>query len=368
MSRSSLKLAMRRALHPVYRRLETAVHPLRYLFLEITQKCNLNCLHCGSDCGKTPHLDELTTKEWLAFIDYLGERHPKRENLFLVFTGGEPFCHSSLMTLFERANSHGFAYGMVTNGFLLNENNLAQAVERNITSITVSLDGLKASHDWLRGTEGSFDRAVTGIGLAARAPIRFMDVVTCVNPRNLKELPKILTLLQSCGVKRWRLFNIFPKGRAKTNPELILSHAQIREMFQWIRETRQSLGRGNFHLDFSCEGFLPPNLDAEVRDEPYFCRAGICIGSVLCDGAISACPNITRDLVQGNIRENDFYTVWEKEYQSFRDRSWMKKGRCLECDLWQRCQGNSLHLWDRDRQETALCYHSMLVSEESKEG
>ena len=43
---------LRRLLHPLYRRLETAVHPLRYLFLEVTSRCNLRCLHCGSDCGR----------------------------------------------------------------------------------------------------------------------------------------------------------------------------------------------------------------------------------------------------------------------------------------------------------------------------
>jgi radical SAM enzyme (rSAM/lipoprotein system) len=348
----------------VYRRLETFVHPLRYLFLEITQKCNLNCLHCGSDCGKTPRANELSTREWLDFIDYLGHRHPKNETLFIVVTGGEPFCHLNLMEIFDRINSYGFPYGMVTNGLLLNEKNVAGIADKKITSLTVSLDGLKDSHDWLRGGGGSFDKTVAGIGLAARAPIRIFDVVTCVNPRNLKELPDILELLRSVGVKRWRLFNIFPKGRARNNPDLIISPEQIKWMFQWIQKTRAKLGGTDFHLDFSCEGFLPPSLDAKVRDEPYFCRAGICIGSVLCDGAISACPNITRDLVQGNIREDDFYTVWEEKFEPYRKRDWMKKGDCQDCEFWRRCNGNSLHLWDDQRHETALCYHSILERKE----
>jgi radical SAM enzyme (rSAM/lipoprotein system) len=361
MARSSFKLAARRKLHPIYRHLETVVHPLRYLFLEVTQKCNLDCLHCGSDCGKQPRVDELTTGEWLAFIDYLDERRPKGHSLFLVFTGGEPLCHQDLLKLCARARLRGLPYGMVTNGFLLDDHAVSRLVEEEITSLTVSLDGLEATHDWLRGRLGSFNRAVSGIALAARSPIRFMDVVTCVNPRNLAELSRILELLQSKGVTRWRLFNIFPKGRAKGNGGLSLSPEQIAEMLDWIRRTRRRLDGTGFHLDFSCEGFLPPDLDAQVRDEPYFCRAGICIGSVLCDGAISACPNIARDLVQGTIRRDDFFDVWEHRFEPYRDRRWMKQGDCVTCKQWRRCRGNSLHLWDAERQETALCYHTILT-------
>ncbi len=351
---------MRRKLHPVYKYLETVVHPLRYLFLEITQKCNLDCLHCGSDCGKHARRDELSTAEWLEFIDYLGEKRPKGHNLFLVFTGGEPLCHKDLTKLFARARANGLPFGMVTNGLLLNEKTLARIVDEKITSVTVSLDGLRNNHDWLRGVSGSFDAAVQGISLAAKSPIRFLDVVTCVTPRNLEELPDILALLRSKGVTRWRLFNIFPKGRAENNSALMLLPEQVEKMLYWIKETRRQLSGSAFHLDFSCEGFLPPTVDAEVRDEPYFCRAGIAIGSVLCDGAISACPNISRDFVQGSILNDDFFRVWNDKFEPYRNREWMKQGACVDCSQWKRCRGNSMHLWNTQRRETGLCYHRIL--------
>ncbi|MCP4601725.1 MAG: radical SAM protein [Proteobacteria bacterium] len=360
MTTSNFARAVRRSLHPIYRSLETTVHPLRYLFLEITQKCNLKCLHCGSDCGKKPRPNELTTNEWIDFIDYLGVAYKKKKKPILVITGGEPFCHPELNIILKQIRNQGFTFGMVTNGFMLNESNVNKIVNLGISSITVSLDGLKKSHDWLRGKNGSFDRAVAGISLITREPIRFIDVVTCVNPRNLSELPQLLRLIQDNGIRRWRLFNIFPKGRASTNQDLFLLKDQLKATLDWIREMRPKLEATDFHLDFSCEGYLPRYLDSQVRDEPYFCRAGICIGSVLCDGDISACPNITRDLVQGNIRNDDFTTIWEQNFEHYRNRSWMKKGPCVKCDQWKRCQGNSLHLWDSDKQQTTLCYHSFL--------
>ena len=45
-----------------YKQLEIHEHKLLYLFLEITQRCNLNCLHCGSDCTAAVDSPELTTE------------------------------------------------------------------------------------------------------------------------------------------------------------------------------------------------------------------------------------------------------------------------------------------------------------------
>lgn len=346
-------------LHPVYRSLETSAHLLRYLFLEITQRCNLDCLHCGSDCGRETRLNELTTEEWLAFLRYLPQ-HFDRRQLVLVVTGGEPFCCPDFERILGGLKENGLTWGMVSNGWALSEANVAKVVDAGLASITVSLDGLAESHDWLRGRAGSYERAVAGIRRLVAARLPFFDVVTCVNPRNLDELPRVLEQLHALGVPAWRLFNIFPKGRAKQNSELHLSEEQMRRLFSWIDETRASLRGSGFQMQFCCEGYLPPALDRQVRDEPYFCRAGINIGSVLADGAISACPNISRSLVQGNIREDDFEKVWEERFEPFRKREWMRTGDCVGCKQWRHCKGNSLHLWDDETKRTALCHHRIL--------
>ncbi|MBI5544481.1 MAG: radical SAM protein [Deltaproteobacteria bacterium] len=354
-----LERALRRLIDPAYRALETRARVLRYLFIEITQRCNLSCLHCGSDCSKDAQRDELTTEEWLRFFEYLPGHFDRRE-LALVVTGGEPFCCPDFDAILGGLKAQGISWGMVTNGFTLSDANVAKVVEHGIMSMTVSLDGLQDSHDWLRGREGSYQRAVEGLRRVAGAGLPNFDVVTCVNPRNLGELDQVCDVLRECGVPAWRLFCIFPKGRAKENPALKLSDDQMRQLFSWMKAKRRELAGTGFVLNFSCEGYLPARWDREVRDDPYFCRAGINIASVLCDGAICACPNITRSLVQGNIRSDDFKEVWENRFGSFVDRDWMKTGPCSSCDQWSRCQGNSLHLWDDEARRTVLCHHRVL--------
>lgn len=351
--------SLQRLLYPVYRSLEESVHMLRYLFLEVTQRCNLSCRHCGSDCGSQPRLEELTTDEWLAFFDYLAERFDTRE-LLAVVTGGEPLCCPRIEDLLGRLKKNGLTWGMVSNGWALDPKRMDMLMQQGLHSLTISLDGIESSHDWLRGREGSFARAVQALKLAVTAGVPVLDVVTCVNPRNLSQLPEVMALLRDIGVPKWRLFTIFPKGRAKTDPSVRPSEDQIRELMAWIANQRRAVEDSDFIVEYCCEGYLPKDVDATVRDQPYFCRAGINIASVLCDGAVSACPNITRSLVQGNIRTHDFHTLWEQEFKPFRHREWMKRGPCTQCKEWKRCQGNSLHLWDDETEQTVLCHHRVL--------
>lgn len=359
----SLGRRARELVHPLLRRVETSVHPLRYLFLEVTQRCNLACLHCGSDCGRARSPGELSTQEWLALLDGLAER-VDRKKLLLVLTGGEPLCHPDLDLLLERLSLRGLAFGVVTNGHDLTRDRARQLAARGARSLTISLDGLEEAHDWLRGRTGAFARALRAIEAAVEVGFPFLDVVTCVSPRNLGELGQVRALLERLGVRAWRLFSIFPKGRARGNRALLLSPAELRALLDFIAVERRRVHPGALDLQYGCEGFLPAELDRAVRREPYFCRAGISIGSVLADGSISACPNISRSLVQGNVRQDDLLDVWEHRFQRFRDRAWMQTGRCERCEHFPRCAGNSMHLWDDAAGQTALCTHQVARGEE----
>lgn len=352
---------MHRLLHPLYRRLERAVHPLRYLFLEVTSRCNLRCLHCGSDCGRTSRPDELSTDEWLAVVDRLAARLEPRGTI-LVVTGGEPLCRPGLDAILDRIHLRGFAWGMVSNGWRLSPRTLDALLDRGLTSLTVSLDGLAPAHDWLRGVPGSFDRALGAIraAVAAGPALAALDVVTCANPRNVGELAAVRALLQAERVPAWRLFTIFPKGRARGNPEVLLPPEGMRAVLDFVAASRRERARDGMRVDFACEGYLPPARDRAVRDEPYFCRAGISVASVLCDGAIAVCPNVSRALVQGNVRTDDLADVWERGFAPHRDRAWLRKGACAACHDFGRCEGNSLHLFDPELGGPSFCSRDLI--------
>jgi len=343
----------RRRLVPSYQTLVRRIHDLSYLFVELTLDCNLKCLHCGSDCTRDPDKPRLDPGVLLGVLGEIRGRYdPHRICVALV--GGEPLCYPGLFELGRAITELEFPWGLVTNGFAWSERTVQAAKRASMQSFTVSLDGLRDAHDWLRGRAGSFDRAVRTIRLLQADRFwQAMDVVTCVSPRNLGELDSVYDLLAELGVRDWRLFSISPIGRAATQPELLLSPAEYRTLLEHLVRLRS---RGPIRVALSESGYHGPRHELRVRDQIYFCRAGISVAGIMSNGDILACPNIDRRFRQGNVHADSFVDVWETRYREFRDRSWMRQGDCARCKEWSMCQGNSFHLWDRDRCRPRLCH------------
>ncbi len=85
-----------------------------------------------------------------------------------------------------------------------------------------------------------------------------------------------------------------------------------------------------------------------MRDHFFFCQAGVSVGGVLSDGSISACTSIRSDYHQSNIYQDDFMEVWNRRFQPYRDRAWMKKDECGDCKFWRYCRGGGMHLRGED--------------------
>jgi radical SAM enzyme (rSAM/lipoprotein system) len=279
----------------------------------------------------------------------------------VVLTGGEPLLRPDLETAGRLFRERGFSWGMVSNGYGLDTERFNRLLDSGLGSLTISLDGLEPEHDWLRARPGSFTRAVNAIRNAAAAPGLVFDVVTCVNQRNADSLNEVEDLLAGLGVKRWRLFTIFPKGRAQGDPVFDLSGGQFRTLLDFIEATRRNK---RILASYGCEGFLA-EYEGRVRNGLYWCRAGVNIGSVLADGSISACPSLRGDYIQGNIYHDSFLDCWNNRFQVMRDRSWTRTGDCAECNVFPWCEGNGLHLRDAGSGRLLRCHHHWLGDESS---
>ena len=347
-----------RLLHRAFRANETAVHELNYLFWECTTRCNLHCRHCGSDCFAASRDVDMPLEDFLRAFDTIPVA--ERANPFtVVLTGGEPLLRPDLCEVGRALHSRGVSWGIVSNGWFYDEAMQHRLLAAGMGALTISLDGLQESHDWMRGHPGSFERARRAIALAATAPQLHFDVVTCVNKRNLGELEAMHELLLGMGVRQWRIFTIIPIGRAADDPEMHLSDAEFTALMEFIAGKRAV--PGPMKVTFSCEGYLG-RFENKVRDVPYFCHAGINIASVLIDGRICDCPNIDRDAFsQGNIYQDNFYQVWQDRFQPFRDRRWTRRGRCKDCKVWRDCLGNGMHNWHGDCADVLNCHYSKIL-------
>ncbi len=321
-------------------------HPLRQLFWECTWRCNLACRHCGSDCKSSSSIPDMPGEDFIRVVDSILPHVDDRHRLNIVITGGEPLVRKDLEKIGRMLYDRELPWGIVTNGMALNPERFKALRASGIHNLTISLDGLRATHNWLRYHAESFDRAIAAIRMAAKADDLNFDVVTCVNKRPLPELPQLKELLKEAGVREWRLFTIFPAGRAAKHPEFDLTREDVTQLMDFIVETR---GEGCVKASFCCEGFME-GYEGKVRDYFYECRAGVTVGSVLLDGGIGACPSIRSDFRQGNIYKDDFWDVWQNKFEQYRDRSWMKTGACTDCKFWRYCEGNGMHLRDQKGQ------------------
>ena len=327
-----------------YRHNQAQLHPLRTLFWECTLRCNMHCRHCGSDCKVSTTTPDMPAADFFKAIDDITP-HVNPNEVFVIFTGGEALLRPDIEDCGLELYRRGFPWGIVSNGYLLDQRRLDSLLDSGMHSIAISLDGLEEEHNWMRQTPDSYARASRAISLLAKEDGLLWDVVTCVNPRNYAQLDQIKERLIDLGCRRWRLFAIFPMGRAAKDPELQLSREQFTGLLDFVSRTREE---GRIVCNYACEGYLGP-YERKVRDQYYFCRAGIEVASILCDGSISGCTSIRSNLHQGNIYHDSLWEVWNNRFQPYRDRSWARKGQCASCKQWRYCEGNGLHLYDDDR-------------------
>lgn len=325
-------------------------HRMTTLFWECTLRCNLHCAHCGSDCRSESGVKELSVEQFIKVIDDLTP-HVDPHQLLVIFTGGEALVRKDIEDAGLALYRRGFPWGIVTNGMLLDERRLESLRRSGIHTATVSLDGFATAHNAMRGHPRSYERAWHAIELLSRTDDILWDVVTCVHPANFSSLPALRQQLIDQGVKRWRLFAIFPVGRAAMNSALQLTDEQYYDLMTFICETNQE---EQIHAQYGCEGYLG-RFEGKVRDQFYHCRAGVNVASILCDGSISACPSIRFDHKQGNIHQDNLWEVWEQRFEKYRDRSWARTGICTNCKEWKYCQGNGMHLHD-DEGNLLVCH------------
>jgi radical SAM protein with 4Fe4S-binding SPASM domain len=339
-----------------------ARHELRYLFWECTLGCNLSCRHCGSRCSPGVAREaDLPGQEVKRIFSEIAEDFDATR-ITLAVTGGEPLTRPDLLDVMVHVGRLGFYWGIVTNGVLVTEAAIARMRETGMKTVSVSIDGDAGAHAALRGSVEAYERAMAGLRRLIKRGgfLDCVEVITVVYTGNVDSLDAMYDRFHALGVGRWRLLTVDPIGRMKdpANRGLLLTGEQLGRLLEFIARRRQS---GPMPITFGEAGFLGLKYEGKVRDQYFYCPAGIEVGSILHDGAIGACPSLERSLIQGDARTERFSEVWEHRFGLFRDRQFTRcNAPCLACRWWKHCEGGSLHLWDWDEQRPRGCAYRTL--------
>ena len=262
--------------HPetVYRRQGVAVGDapsLRYLLVHLTSRCNLSCAHCY--CGEAGS-EDLSAFRFRRML----EEFEAGGGLRLILSGGEPLLHPFFWQLNDMLPSYDVRVVLCTNGTLLDRR---AAMRLNAHEVQVSLDGLEASNDAVRGP-GSFRRALAGLRVAREVGLQ-VSVASTVNAFNLHDFRELAALVAELDVWQWTIDVPAQAGRCLDHPEL-----------------QAPLDEAVAVLDYA----IPAGIHND--NEGHLCGAHM--ATVLPDGSVAKC-GLLRD-VRGGILEDGLHAAW----------------------------------------------------------
>lgn len=344
-----------------FRRQLTEKPILRQLFFELTDSCNMACLHCGSKAS--PKNKSFLPFEGVNKVLESVASHYEAKKIMVCLTGGEPMLHPDFYRIVSRVKELGFKCGITTNGFLIDGDTARKMFECGIQSVGISIDGTEELHDWFRNTKGAYRRAFDAVRHLAAAGdgAISLQVTTVVHKKNIETLDEIYAEVLRMGCDSWRIINIDPIGRALTHPELLLDGDDIRYILNYIKQKRTEL-ENPIHVTYGCAHYLGEEFEREVRDYFFMCGSGIFVGSVLSNGDIYSCLDIERraELVQGNIAKDDFCDVWENRFKAFRRDRTEDCADCIGCEERRFCMGDAAHTWNYNEKKPYICYKKII--------
>ncbi len=181
----------------------------RPLQIHPTRQCNLSCLHCYSSSsplekGHLP-LDLL--------IDAISDAANEGFN-YVSISGGEPMLYKPLGNLLDHAHSKKMRTAVTTNGMLLTAQNIEQLCDR-VDVLAISIDGVPASHNRMRGSELAFKTMKSRLPLLRAADIPFGFIFT-LTQYNLDELDWVLKFAVDQGAKLLQIHPLEEVGNAAT--------------------------------------------------------------------------------------------------------------------------------------------------------
>jgi len=320
----------------------------------VTRACNLRCVHCYASADANPAPNELSHDEGKALLDDLAEFGVPA----VLFSGGEPLVRPDTPELIEYGMSLGLSCTLSTNGLLIDDAMADRLAELGVKYAGISLDGLRARHDKLRGLSGAFDGTMAAIDRCRARGIK-VGVRFTVHALNEMDLDALFDICIDHDVQRLCIYHLAYAGRGGKLAKVDLTAEQTRSVVDRIFErTRlcheqgvplEVLTVGN-HTDaayilLALEQAGDPRLE-RIRarlEGTGGNRSGSNISAVDPTGDVHY-DQFSWHYTVGNVREQPFSRIWseatDERLSIMRDRRSRLPDRCQSCRFVGVCNGN----------------------------
>src|SRR6202030_348823 len=195
-----------------------------YVVWEITLACNLKCIHCGSRAGHR-RARELSTGECIDVVRQLAELGTREISII----GGEAFVRKDWLTIVRAIRDHGIDCTMQTGGYKLSADMIKAAADAGLHGLGVSVDGMEALHDRLRGVRGSWREAMRVLEDCKRIGL-VASVNTQISATVMPELRQVMDVICDAGAKYWQVQLTVAMGNAVDNDEILLQPHPLAEV------------------------------------------------------------------------------------------------------------------------------------------
>jgi radical SAM protein with 4Fe4S-binding SPASM domain len=265
--------------------------------IELTQKCNLRCIHCYYDRNTgSRKRKEINTKEICSLLDDITEAGC----LYFLMTGGEPLLRSDFLEIYRYAKERGLIITLFSNGTLINEQIVDLFQELPPYEVEISLYGATAStYEKVTGIPGSFRKCFDAIELLVKKDIhlRLKTILMNVNSHEFFDIRKIA---KDLGVKFRFDAAIFPCFNGDRSPLDYRVSPQEAVAKEFLDEENIS----------DWKRFFKRMKGYKLPDSMYHCGAGRASFHIDAFGNLSPClmtNTISYDIVKSNFLEG-----WQK--------------------------------------------------------
>lgn len=277
---------------------------------KITNKCNLKCKHCY--LGKLDGF-ELPFEKADEIVDTIINSNVME----VTISGGECLTYKGIEKIIKKFLINGIKVDVFTNALLL-KNVLdkidSDILNKNALLFYVSVDGLKSSHEQIRG-KNTFDKTIENIKYAIE---KGYPVVTntVINKINYCDIMDMIVLLKQMGVKDVQLSNLIVQGSADNSMKISLSEQMaLKEKINDLYKEHPEFGYIYYSEVPDSDGVrkvysLSNGKKDFIGNDNWKCTAGVARVTIDSNGKVYCCPFI-KDSYLGDLNKENLSDVWD---------------------------------------------------------
>jgi MoaA/NifB/PqqE/SkfB family radical SAM enzyme len=327
-------------------RLHRPANHLAKIYLEPTNRCNIDCRTCMRQ-GWDTKLGRMSEQTFQRLLDSVAQIWPRPT----IFFGGlgEPLFHPRTIEMVGRLKELGAEVELITNATLLDEERSRGLIAAGLDTLWVSIDGASPESyaDVRLGAELPNViknlRRFKRLRPPAHRPKPAIGIAFVAMKRNLADLPQVLALGRSLGAKQFMVSNVLAHTEEMAQETLynrVLSDIAYLPS-AWLPEVNLPKIEINGQTHEPFFEALNKKLNVTYAGNNFGGANDVCVfiesGSTAVgwDGRVSPCPPLLYDHIQylngwrrlskhhivGDLDETDLLSIWrDAEYVAYRER------------------------------------------------